>query len=173
MDTKDQVSATVPDWNRETVQRGEWQPGRLLLRSIRKYQAARARGGISALIISRRWVLSHRFWSAISGSDIPINTKIEGGLAIPHPNGIVIHSNAKIGPNCLILQQVTLAGDLEGAPTLLGHVDVGAGAKILGRVVIGEHAKIGANAVVLTDIPAGATAVGIPARIILNQDPTT
>ena len=171
MDTAHKVSATLPDWNRESVQPGEWQPGRRLLRSIRKYQAARARGGLSALIVSRRWVLSHRFWSAVSGSDIPINTRIEGGLAIPHPNGIVIHANTKIGPNCLIMQQVTLAGDQEGAPTLMGHVDVGA--KILGRLVIGEHAKIGANAVVLTDVPPGATAVGIPARIIPNKDLVT
>ncbi len=51
-------------------------------------------------------------------------------------------------------------------PTLEGHVDVGAGAKIIGQLRIGKHAKIGANAVVLTDVPAGATAVGIPARII-------
>jgi len=47
-----------------------------------------------------------------------------------------------------------------------GHVDIGTGAKILGPVTIGDHAKIGANAVVVTDVPAGATAVGIPARIV-------
>lgn len=166
----EQVSSTKPDWSRETIQRGEWQPSRQLLRSIRRYQEARTQGGLSLLIISRFWVLAHRFWSAVCGTDIPINTLIEGGLAIPHPNGIVIHVDSKIGPNCLILQQVTLGGGEEGAPTLMGHVDVGAGARILGRVVIGEHAKIGANAVVLTDVPAGATAVGIPARIIPKND---
>jgi len=87
---------------------------------------------------------------------------------ITHPNGVVVHSQAVIGVNCLLLQQVTI-GILEvggGSPRLGGHVDVGAGAKILGGVVIGDHAKIGANAVVLTDVPAGATAVGVPARII-------
>jgi serine O-acetyltransferase len=51
-------------------------------------------------------------------------------------------------------------------PRIGGHVDIGAGAKILGGVVIGDHAKIGANAVVTRDVPAGATAVGIPARIV-------
>jgi serine O-acetyltransferase len=136
------------------------------MRSLRGYQSARARGGLSALLLSRFWVLAHRFWSAVAGTDIPINTEIAGGLAMPHPNGIVIHVNARIGPNCLILQQVTLGGDDHGAPTLAGHVDVGAGAKILGKVTIGAHAKIGANAVVLTDVPEGATAVGIPARIV-------
>jgi serine O-acetyltransferase len=42
---------------------------------------------------------------------------------------------------------------------------VGAGARILGGVTIGDGARIGANAVVIEDIPAGATAVGVPAKI--------
>jgi serine O-acetyltransferase len=49
-----------------------------------------------------------------------------------------------------------------------GHVDIGAGGKIIRPVSIGNHAKIGANAVVVCDVPEGATAVGIPARIIAN-----
>lgn len=86
---------------------------------------------------------------------------------MPHPNGIVIHPDAVIGPNCLIFQQVTIGlRDGPGAPRIGGHVDVGAGAKILGPVTIGNHAKIGANAVVLSDVPEGATAVGIPAKVI-------
>ena len=169
MNTNGQVSATLPDWTREIPVRGEWQPGRQLMRAIRGYQAARHRGGVSALVTSRLWVLAHRFWSAVAGTDIPINTEIGGGLAMPHPNGIVIHADAKIGPNCLIFQQVTLGGNEHGAPILIGHVDVGAGAKILGKVTIGAHAKIGANSVVLTDVPEGATAVGIPAKIILPK----
>ena len=43
---------------------------------------------------------------------------------------------------------------------------IGAGAKIIGAVRIGSNVKIGANAVVTKDIPDGATAVGIPARVI-------
>jgi serine O-acetyltransferase len=58
-----------------------------------------------------------------------------------------------------------LGGGDRGAPRIGGHVDIGAGAKILGAVAIGDHAKIGANAVVLNDVPSFATAVGIPARI--------
>ena len=56
---------------------------------------------------------------------------------------------------------------------LAGHVDIGAGAKVLGGVTIGAHAVIGANAVVLCDVPAGATAVGIPARIVARADPVS
>jgi len=109
--------------------------------------------------------LRHRFWSVVTGADIPVNCRLGGGLLIPHPNGIVIHPDAEIGPNCLIFQQVTIGDAGGGVPRLGGHVDVGAGAKIIGEIVIGDHARIGANAVVITDVPAGATVVGIPARI--------
>ncbi|WP_233247867.1 MULTISPECIES: serine O-acetyltransferase [unclassified Fibrobacter] len=45
---------------------------------------------------------------------------------------------------------------------------LGAGAVILGNITVGDNAKIGANAVVLKDVPANATAVGVPARIIVR-----
>ena len=72
---------------------------------------------------------------------------------IPHPNGIVIHPDAKIGPNCLLFQQVTIGQNHEGVPILGGHVDIGAGAKVLGAITIGDHAVVGANAVgVVVDV---------------------
>lgn len=158
------VSAHEPDWSREAP-RGFWDPSRRLLRSIRRWQAAGT--GPWGRIARKRWVLSHRFWSVVTGADIPLDVQIGGGLLIPHPNGIVIHPQAVIGPNCLILQQVTL-GVTEargGAPVLGGHVDIGAGAKILGPVRLGDHAVVGANAVVTADVPAGMVARGVPARL--------
>jgi serine O-acetyltransferase len=150
------VSSNIPDWSREARRPGEWNPGKALLASVRDYQKY---GGFRR----RLAVFRHRFWSVVAGADIPLNAQIGGGLMIPHPNGIVIHPHAKIGPNCLLFQQVTI-GATEGYPTVGGHVDVGAGAKILGPITVGDHARIGANAVVLTDVPEGATMVGIPAR---------
>lgn len=156
------VSATEPDWSREQ-KRQAWDPPRALIKSIRDYQHARSRrSGFAAKIATMR----HRFWSVVTGADIPLNCKIAGGLLIPHPNGIVIHPDAEIGPNCLLFQQVTIGDARGGVPCLGGHVDVGAGAKIIGPVKIGNHANIGANAVVTKDVPSGATAVGIPAKII-------
>jgi serine O-acetyltransferase len=118
-------------------------------------------------LVKKVLVPRHRFWSMVSGADIPINAQhLGGGLLLPHPQGVVIHPDAVLGPNCLVLQQVTIGtGPTPGVPTLGGHVDVGAGARILGGVVIGEHAVIGANAVVIDDVPARAVAVGVPAVI--------
>ena len=161
------ISAEVADWSRERKAFFAWQPGRSLLASIRSYQRLAARRGPFAAFGRRVAVLRHRFWSVVSGADIPLNSNLGGGLLIPHPNGIVIYPGAPIGVNCLIHQQVTIGvGGRPGAPRIGGHVDIGAGARILGGVVIGDHARIGANAVVTRDVPAGATAVGIPARVL-------
>ena len=160
------VSAVEPDWSREATL-GGWEPSRRLLRTIRDYQ--RHQG-------LRRYfaVLRYRYWSVVTGADIPLNTRIGGGLLLPHPNGVVIHPEVEIGPNCLLFQQVTLGATAgrDGVPRLGGHVDVGAGAKILGPVTIGDHVVIGANAVVLQDVPAGAVAVGTPARVIERKGET-
>ena len=166
-------SASIPDWSREHRPFGSWMPSRSLLATIRAYQRI-ADSRLPWHAVRRRWlVLRHRFWSVVTGADIPLKCAIEGGLLLPHPNGIVIHPQVRIGPNCLLFQQVTLGtgGPIPGAPVLAGHVDIGAGAKVLGGVTIGAHAVIGANAVVLCDVPAGATAVGIPARIVARSAP--
>jgi len=158
-------SAHEPDWRRERCARFEWHPSRQLMRSLRDYARARERSDILGTV-QRKWsVLRHRFWSAVTGAEIPLNAaRISGGLMMPHPNGVVVHPEAVIGPNCLIFQQVTIgSGPRPGVPKLGGHVDVGPGAKILGGVTIGDHAVIGANAVVVSDVPAGAVAVGVPA----------
>jgi serine O-acetyltransferase len=158
------ISADDPEWARETPTQF-WDPGRQLLSSIRRYQFWRERAGPLAAIFRRVNVLRHRFWSVVSGADIPLNSQIGGGLLIPHPNGIVIHPDAKIGVNCLIFQQVTIGiRDDRGSPEIGGHVDIGAGAKVLGPVKVGAHARIGANAVVIFDVADGATAVGYGAE---------
>lgn len=135
--------------------------GSIAAASIRAYE----HGGA---IRRRVAVLRHRFWSVVTGAEIPLGSRIAGGLLIPHPNGIVIHPDAVIGPNCLLFQQVTLGTMRKtgGAPVLGGHVDVGAGAKVLGDITVGANARIGANAVVVSDVADGSTVVGIPARPI-------
>lgn len=161
------VSAELPDWSREAQAWWRWGPSRALLATLRAYDRARRAPWWHFGIPRRVAVLRHRFWSVVTGADIPLGSRIEGGLLLPHPNGIVVHPEAFIGPNCLLFQQVTIGvGPRPGVPALLGHVDVGAGARILGGVTIGRHAVIGANAVVIDDVPEGAVAVGVPARVL-------
>ncbi|MCA9704906.1 MAG: hypothetical protein KDK70_03535 [Myxococcales bacterium] len=161
------ISTVEPEWEREAPHQ-LWDPTRRLLQSIRRYQHWRERGGVVGEVAARAWVIPHRFWSAVLAADIPINAKLGGGLILLHGQGVVLHADAEVGPNCLIAQGVTLGvNEKTGqAPRLGGRVDVGPGAKILGGVTIGAGAKIGANAVVLADVPPGALAVGIPARVI-------
>jgi serine O-acetyltransferase len=153
------ISSEVPDWTREEPTQF-WDPGRKLLRTIRRYQYWQQRPGLISRFFCKILVLRHAFWSVVTGADIPLNCHIGGGLLIPHPNGIVIHPGAKIGVNCLIFQQVTIGiRDAHGIPEISGHVDIGAGAKILGAIKIGPHAKIGANAVVTRDVEGGMVAI--------------
>ena len=83
-----------------------------------------------------------------------------------HSYGIVINSAVRGGSDIKLEHSVTIGAEKDKVPVLGDGVFVGAGAKILGGVRIGDRAKIGANAVVLSDVPDGATAVGIPAKIV-------
>ena len=119
-----------------------------------------------------RWV-SH--WSRfLTGIEIHPGAVIGRRVFIDHGLGVVIGETAQIGDDCTIYQGVTLGGTslYKGAkrhPTLEEQVVVGAGAKVLGGFTVGRGARIGSNAVVVKAVPAGATAVGNPARIIDKQ----
>ena len=81
---------------------------------------------------------------------------------MPHPTGIIIHPDARIGPNCQIFHQVTLASSV----VLGGHVDLGAGAKVIGPLTIGDHVEVGANSVVTKDVVSGTIVAGVPAKVL-------
>lgn len=104
------------------------------------------------------------------GIELPYTVQLGRRVIFEHQSGIVIHGDCSIGDDSIIRQGVTLGNRYLDrpfdAPKLGARVNVGAGAKIFGNVTIGDGANIGANAVVLCDVPAGATAVGLPAKII-------
>ncbi|NJR49405.1 MAG: serine acetyltransferase [Leptolyngbyaceae cyanobacterium CSU_1_3] len=108
------------------------------------------------------------------GIELPYSVQLGRRVVVEHQSGIVIHGNCTIGDDSIIRQGVTLGNRymerLMDAPTLGKRVNIGAGAKIFGNVTIGDGASIGANAVVLCDVPPGATAVGIPAKIIFPKE---
>src|SRR5215475_2066665 len=142
--------------------------------------------GFHALLTHRlaHWLWGMRFrWIArlgshlsrwLTGIEIHPGATIGRRVFIDHGMGVVIGQTAEIGDDSTLYHGVTLGGTSwnkgKRHPTLGRGVVVGAGAKILGPIVVGDGAKVGSNAVVVRDVPAGATAVGIPARVLLGDD---
>jgi len=141
--------------------------------------------GVHALLLHR---LSHALWMLglkwlaralshlgrfLTGIEIHPGARIGRRFFIDHGMGVVIGETAEIGDEVTLYHGVTLGGTSWRAgkrhPTLADGVVIGAGAKVLGPILIGRGARVGSNAVVVKDVPAGATAVGIPARIILDD----
>jgi serine O-acetyltransferase len=129
----------------------------------------------------RGWYWAGRFVShlgrLLTGIEIHPGAIIGRRVFIDHGFGVVIGETAEIGDDCTIYQGVTLGGTRlykgeKRHPTLEAGVVVGAGAQILGGFTVGAHARVGSNAVVIKPVPAGATAVGNPARVILPEDQT-
>ena len=143
--------------------------------------------GLHAVILHR---FAHGFWNLglkwlarfvsnigrlLTGIEIHPAAIVGNCVFFDHAMGVVVGETAEIGDGCTIYQGVTLGGTslYKGAkrhPTLGKNVVVSAGAKVLGGFTVGDNAKIGSNAVVIKPVPAGATAVGIPARIILSKE---
>lgn len=116
-----------------------------------------------------RWISHWGRW--LTGIEIHPGATIGERVFIDHGMGVVIGETAEIGDDCTIYQGVTLGGTslAKGAkrhPTLGKGVIVGANSQVLGGFTVGDGAKIGSGAVVTKPVPAGATAVGNPARII-------
>lgn len=88
------------------------------------------------------------------------------GFVLIHATGVVINGSVRAGSSLHVEHQVTIGAEGRQSPVLGDHVFLGAGAKIVGPVTIGNDVRIGANAVVVSDIPSGATAVGIPAKVV-------
>ncbi|MFP5407610.1 MAG: serine O-acetyltransferase, partial [Gammaproteobacteria bacterium] len=141
--------------------------------------------GIHAVLLHR---VAHRLFRAglttparlvshvsrfLTGIEIHPGARIGHRVFIDHGMGVVVGETAEIGDDCTIYQGVTLGGtSLNGGkrhPTLEAGVVVGAGAQVLGPFTVGAGARIGSNSVVVKAVPANATAIGIPARTIVED----
>ncbi|MFU8780774.1 MAG: serine O-acetyltransferase [Kiritimatiellia bacterium] len=125
---------------------------------------ASQRSGLSPLAM-----LFNKLITLFGGCIIGRNASFGPRFVLIHSIGVVINSSVKGGEGVFLEHQVTIGAEQERSPELGDHVFIGAGAKIIGNVRIGNHTRIGANAVVLADVPDYATAVGVPARNILQQ----
>jgi serine O-acetyltransferase len=118
-----------------------------------------------------RWLSHFARW--FTGIEIHPGATIGRRFFIDHGMGVVIGETAEIGDDVTLYHGVTLGGTTwnkgKRHPTLRNGVVVGAGAKLLGPIIVGDYAKVGSNAVVVKDVPPGATAVGIPAKIIMAE----
>lgn len=140
--------------------------------------------GIHAVALHR---ISHRLWRWrlqwiarilshigrwFTGIEIHPGARIGRRFFIDHGMGVVIGETAEVGDDCTFYHGVTLGGTAwhkeKRHPTVGNNVVIGAGAKILGPILVGDGARVGSNSVVVKNVPAGATVVGIPARVI-NQ----
>lgn len=108
-----------------------------------------------------------------TGIEIHPGAQIGKGLFIDHGHGVVIGETTIIGDNVTLYQGVTLGGTGKETgkrhPTLEDNVMVSVGAKVLGSFTIGENSKIGAGSVVLNEVPPNSTVVGVPGRVV-KQD---
>lgn len=142
--------------------------------------------GVHAILLHR---LNHRLWRVglrwparfmanisrwLTGIEIHPGATIGRRFFVDHGTGVVIGETAEIGNDVTLYQGVTLGGrKLDSGkrhPTLADGVVVGAGAKLLGPFTVGEESRVGSNAVVLEAVPAGATVVGVPARVVRCRD---
>jgi serine acetyltransferase len=105
--------------------------------------------------------------TAFTHINLDQNASIGPGLLIPHVGPIQVFPWATVGADCAIHQVTTIgAGAKPGGPIIGDHVYLGAHVCVLGPVTVGDRAKIGAGAVVVSDVPTGASAVGVPARVV-------
>lgn len=159
------------DW--QTYQRDPWQQGMWIMVV---YRFGCWRYKVRPALLRKVCSLLYKFGKIASqiltGIDLPCETRVGRRLKIEHFGGIIISGDTVIGDDVVLRNGVTIGlkhTHQAGAPTIGNRVDIGTGAKILGAITIGDDAVIGANAVVLCDVPAGALAVGVPARIILRK----
>lgn len=102
-------------------------------------------------------------------TEIHWRARIGPGLRIYHGYGLVVHSNAVIGANCVLRQGVTIGAKDEAGllvPEIGDDVEIGVSALIIGAHRIGDGARVGAGTVVVGDVPAQGMVVGNPGRVL-------
>ena len=109
----------------------------------------------------------NKLFTMVTHIDIHPDAQIGPGLLIPHVGPVRVHPSTKIGADCAIHHVCTIgAGPRPGGATIGDHVFIGCHSSIIGAVTVGDGATIAASTLVITDVPAGATAMGVPARIL-------
>ena len=111
----------------------------------------------------------------LTGIEIHPGATIGRRFFIDHGMGVVIGETTEIGEDCTLYQGIVLGGTTlekkKRHPTLGNNVTIGSGAIVLGAIILGDGCKIGAGSVIIRDVPPGATAIGVPGRIVGAEPP--
>jgi len=126
-----------------------------------------------------RWIAHKAYRVGFLGTNVFVGCHIPDGVEfgdrphLIHAKDIMLHSKVKIGDRVGMMQGVAIATtpDRPGVPEIGNDVLIGIGAVLIGPIKIGDGARIAPNSLVMRDVPAGATALGVPARIIRGPEP--
>ena len=159
------IRADLKTYGGEWSQQGFW--------AMVVYRYGRWRYGIRNPLLRKPFSLLYRVLykmaQILTGIELPCEVPVGRNFRIDHFGGIVISGYASFGDDCIVRNGVTVGLkniEEKAAPKIGNHVNIGAGAKLLGNITIGDNVDVGANAVVIASVPANSIAVGIPARII-------
>ena len=181
----------MPRYDRDTVKSwagdSQWRACRADLARFRQHgYSGWGSEGFWALVIHRlqkvvrqsrpRWMwlparvvlaIVNKLFTMVTHIDLHPDAQIGPGTLIPHVGSIRVHANTKIGADCAIHHVCTIgAGPRATGATIGDHVLIGCHSSIIGAITVGDGATIAANSLVISDVPAGATAMGVPARIL-------
>ena len=168
---RNHLSALSADWHRM----GELaQPVGLGFGAVAVYRLQRmARDGKPAFLwlpVRALLALIWRLNGVLSGIRISSEAEIGPGLVIRHSGGIWVHRTTKIGSNCTMLHGVTIGESANGAGITIGdNVTLSVQATLVGHFSVGNNATVAANTLVISDVPAGATAIGVPAKFLMGR----
>lgn len=144
--------------------------GSVIVKPLRLRGVERIRIGRDCAIYEGSWL------EAEQGATIEIGDRVYMGHDV-HVHAV---GSVDIGPGCLLADGVLVSSGghdmsddkslVAGAPIKIGaNCFIGQRAIVVAGVTVGDRATIGAGAVVTRDVPAGATAVGVPARIVSRE----
>jgi serine O-acetyltransferase len=125
-------------------------------------------GGVFKTLTSKAYGALFLAVELATGIALNREARLGNGFHLVHSGNTKIHPGVIMGDRCGVMHDVTIGTNMEraGVPHIGSDVFIGAGAKVLGPIKIGDRACVAANSLVISDVPAGATAVGVPARIL-------
>ena len=139
-------------------------------KALRRFQDARC------FLTKTFWRIAYKRIAKKSLIEIPLQTKIGGGLYVGHPYGITINPKSVIGKNCNIHKGVLIGqenrGTRKGVPEIGDCVWIGINAAIVGNVKIGNDVLIAPNSYVNCDVASHSVVFGNPCIIKHKENAT-